>query len=94
MSPGLYAFEPFRFSVDGIIPTTFILGFKIDNACKTPKTTIEPHISYFISSIFDAPFIDIPPESKVRPLPTITLGLSFPALLYSTTINLGGSSVP
>ena len=27
ISPGLYAFAPLRFSVDGIIPTTFNLGF-------------------------------------------------------------------
>ena len=38
--------------------------------------------------------MEIPPASKVSPLPTITFGFSSPPFMYSSTINFGGSSVP
>ena len=87
--------SPLIFSVEGIIPTTFIFGFNMDTARITPRTTPEPHISYFISSILAAGLIEIPPLSKVNPLPTSIFGFSvFIPLKYSITINFGGSSVP
>ena len=94
ISPGLYALPPNKFSVDGTIQTAFIEGFNLAIALKIPKTVEEPHISYFISSIDAAGFIDMPPASKVNPFPTSTIGFEFPPLLYSKTMNLGGSFVP
>ena len=81
--------------MEGTIPTTFIAGLKSAKACIVPKTTADPHMSNFISSIFEAGLIDIPPESNVSPLPTSTFGASdFLVPQYSMTMNLGGSSVP
>ena len=42
-----------------------------------PKTEAAPHMSYFISSISAAGLSEIPPASKVNPLPTSTMGLAF-----------------
>ena len=77
-----------------MMPTTFSSGFNKASALKTPRTTAEPHISYFISSILPAGLIDIPPESNVNPFPTNTLGFLPPPFIYSRIINFGGSSVP
>ena len=95
ISPGRYALSPLIFSVEGTIPTTFILGFNREIALIAPSTTPDPHISYFISSIFAAGLIDIPPLSNVKPLPTNIFGFSFfGPLKYSMIMNFGGSSVP
>jgi len=40
-------------------------------------TLAAPHMSYFISSISAPGFSEMPPVSKVMPLPTSTMGLSF-----------------
>ena len=69
-------------------------GLSIAIALKTPKTVEEPHISYFISSMEAAGFIEIPPASNVNPFPTRILGFSFPPFMYSNIINFGGSSEP
>ena len=61
----------------------------------TPNTTPDPHISYFISSIFEDGLIEIPPLSNVSPLPTNILGFCFFAPpMYSIIINFSGTSVP
>ena len=95
MSPGLVALPPGIFSVVGIIPTTFMGSFISAIAVMVPNTLAAPHISYFISSIFAAGFKEMPPVSKVTPLPTNTIGFSF--LLkpqYSSVISLAGSLLP
>ena len=87
--------SPLIFSVDGIIPTIFIFGLNAAIAFITPNTTPEPHISYFISSIRLAGLIEIPPLSKVNPLPTNTIGFAdFLPPQYSIKMNLGGTFVP
>ncbi|CSB12515.1 Uncharacterised protein [Vibrio cholerae] len=45
-------------------------------AFMVPNTDAAPHMSYFISSIPSPGLSEIPPESKVRPLPTNTMGLA------------------
>ena len=77
------------------MPTTFILGFNSATAFMTPRTTPEPHMSYFISSILDAGLMDIPPLSNVSPFPTNTFGFCFLGPpMYSIMMNFGGTSVP
>jgi len=74
ISPGLDAKPSGRFSVAGIIPTT-LMGSSISaTALIVPITPAAPHMSYFISSMAAPGFKDIPPESKVTPLPTSTMG--------------------
>ena len=51
-------------------------------------------MSYFISSMAGPGFSEIPPESKVTPLPTSTMGFDLPPFLYCMTISLAGSLVP
>jgi hypothetical protein len=53
-------------------------------------------MSYFISSISAAGLIEMPPVSKVMPLPTSTTGLApfFVAPSYFMTISLGGWAEP
>ena len=62
------------FSQPAKIPMTFIGKFMAATECITPKTPAAPPMSYFISSIASEGLIDIPPESKVKPLPTKTIG--------------------
>ena len=46
-------------------------------ARKVPSTLAAPPMSNFISSISGAGFMEMPPVSKVMPLPTSTVGASF-----------------
>ena len=73
-SPGFTARPSGMFSVAGIRPTTLIWGLSSDSALNTPSTLAAPPMSYFISSISAAGLIEIPPVSKVMPLPTSTTG--------------------
>ena len=79
MSPGLVAEPPGMFSVAGIRPTTLIGSSIRARALKVPSTLAAPHMSYFISSMPSPGLREMPPVSKVMPLPTSTTGLS-PAL--------------
>ncbi len=94
-SPGLLASPSGMFSQLGTIPTTLIAGLSSPRVLNAPKTLAAPHISNFISSIAGEGLMDIPPESKVMPLPTSTTGLA-PCLppLYSMIMNLGGWRLP
>ena len=74
ISPGFKAKPSGKFSHVGIIPITFMGRFNKPIVLKVPRTLAAPHISYFISSISPAGLIDIPPASKVIPLPTKTIG--------------------
>ena len=73
-SPGFIAEPPGKFSVLAIRPITLIGKLSRAQALRVPRTLAAPHISYFISSIPEAGFNEIPPESKVIPLPTSTIG--------------------
>ena len=61
----------------------------------TPKAEAAPPMSYFISSIAAGGFREMPPVSKVMPLPTMTIGaLVLAAPLYCMMMNLAGSELP
>ena len=77
MSPGFDAAPPGMFSVVGTSPMTLSLGFSSATARKVPSTLAAPHMSNFISSISAAGLSEMPPVSKVIPLPTSTTGFAF-----------------
>ena len=62
------------FSQLGMMPTTLMAGLSSARAANVPSTLAAPPMSYFISSISPAGLIEIPPVSKVMPLPTNTTG--------------------
>ena len=84
------------FSTKPTIPTTFTLAFLFAIAHIRPDTTAAPPISHFISSIPPDGFIEIPPVSKVTPLPANARGavvlLSEP--FHSIIKTLGGLTEP
>jgi len=95
MSPGLIALPPGMFSVEGMMPTT-LSGRRMSAAAfSAPSTLAAPHMSNFISSISAEGLIEIPPVSKVMPLPTSATG-GAPRLppWYSATMSFGGSRLP
>ena len=51
-------------------------------------------MSYFISSMASAGLMEIPPESKVSPLPMSTIGLASLLPLYSMTDIMASFSEP
>ena len=75
-SPGLMASPEGMFSVDGMTATTFIFGFSSPRDLNTPSTVAAPPMSYFISSMPAPGLSEIPPVSKVTPLPTRAIGAS------------------
>ena len=62
------------FSVAGTMPTTLSGSFMRAAAFIVPSTLAAPHMSNFISSISGAGLSEMPPVSKVMPLPTRTMG--------------------
>ena len=76
-SPGFVAEPLGMFSAEATIATTLIFRLSSLIDFIVPITLAAPHISYFISSIPLLGFTDIPPVSKVIPLPTNTIGFSF-----------------
>ncbi|CFN66276.1 Uncharacterised protein [Bordetella pertussis] len=97
-SPGLLALPLGRFSHAAIRPTTSSGSSSSARARNVPSTLAAPHMSYFISSIVAAGLSEMPPASKVMPLPTRTTGpaLSFLAGLpaWRSTMKRSGSSEP
>ena len=96
-SPGFTAVPDGRFSVDGITPVTLSLGFSRPSTSNVPSTAAAPDMSNFMSSMFCAGLIEIPPESNVTPLPISAIGAAsaaLPAPWYSSTMNRGSSCVP
>ena len=77
MSPGLIASPPGMFSQVGTIPTTLTANPISATARMVPSTLPAPDMSYFISSISAAGLSEMPPVSKVMPLPTSATGLCF-----------------
>ena len=94
MSPGLYALPLGRLSVDGMTPVMRTGSSRLAAASMVPMTAAAPHMSNFISSIFSAGLMEMPPESKVMPLPTSAT--CFVALRgeYSSTMKRGSSADP
>ena len=95
MSPGRVAVAEGIFSQAGITPITFSGRSISPTACMVPSTDAAPHMSYFISSMPPPGLSEIPPVSKVMPLPTSTTGASFalPPMCLST-MNFGGCALP
>ena len=95
MSPGRVAAPSGMFSQVGTRPTTLSGNFISAMAFIVPSTLPAPLMSYFISSMSGAGLMEIPPVSKVMPLPTRTAGLSpFLPPLCSRIINFGGLRLP
>ncbi len=65
------------FSQVGMTPTTFTGARMPASARIAPSTLPAPDMSYFISSISAAGLSEMPPVSKVMPLPTSTSGRFF-----------------
>ena len=73
---------PLGIAVDGMfstrptMPTTLTLALRAASACISPVTAAAPPMSPFMSSMPAAGLIEMPPVSKVTPLPTKATGLS------------------
>src|SRR5437867_2755838 len=94
-SPGFTAVPDGRFSVAGMRPTTLSFGLRAPSTSNVPSTAAAPDMSNFMSSMFCAGLIEIPPESNVTPFPTRTMGgAASPAPRYSSTMKRGSCSVP
>jgi hypothetical protein len=63
------------FSHVGMTPTTFTGARMPARARSVPRTLAAPDMSNFISSISPAGLSEMPPVSKVMPLPTSASGL-------------------
>src|SRR5205085_543782 len=74
-SPGRCALPSGMFSTRPQMPTTFALAFRPAKVSIAPATAPAPPMSHFIASIPAAGLIEMPPVSKVTPLPTKTSGL-------------------
>ena len=95
ISPGLIAPASGMFSHVAIKPTALMPKSSSPMALKVPNTLAAPHISYFISSISAPGLSEIPPVSKVIPLPTNTVGFcDFLPFKCCKTIKRGGSTLP
>ena len=73
-SPGRAALPSGMFSAAATTPVTSIGSFRSRQASMTPNTAAAPHMSYFISSSEAEGLIEMPPVSKVMPLPSTTTG--------------------
>jgi hypothetical protein len=69
-SPGRVAWPPGRFSVHGAAAMTFSGTPSRAMAPMAAMTPAAPLMSYFMTCMSSAGLIEIPPESKVMPLPT------------------------
>ena len=70
MSPGRWARLPGMFSTAGSGRVTGMLGLSCAIARIAPIMAAPPAMSYFIFSMPSAGLIEMPPVSKVTPLPT------------------------
>ncbi len=70
-------------------------GFSSPSALNTPSTLAAPDMSNFISSMSGAGLMEMPPLSKVMPLPTSTVGASpLGPPWYCSTMKRSGSAEP
>ena len=95
MSPGRVALPSGMFSQVGISAIAFSGARMPASARIVPSTLPAPDMSYFISSISGPGLSEIPPVSKVMPLPTYTIGFCFfGPPMYLRTISFGGWREP
>ena len=76
MSPGRCALPSGMFSTMPIAPTTLHFALRPASACIRPTTQAAPPMSPFMSSIEPDGLIEMPPVSKVTPLPMKATGCS------------------
>ena len=76
-SPGLLAAASGMFSQVGTMAVRLMGSLALAAATNAPMTLAAPHMSYFISSIASPGLSEMPPLSKVMPLPTSTTGAAF-----------------
>ena len=100
ISPGRKPREPIMFSHAAMMKCAWTLGGAVCATVRAaPSVAPLPPMSNFIISIIDpAPALMLyPPESKVRPLPTMATFFSLPASdptgVYVRWMNFGGSSL-
>ena len=79
-SPGRCAVDEGMFSTSPTTPTTSTLALRPARAAIRPITTPAPPMSHFMSSMPPAGLMEIPPVSKVTPLPTKAMGAFFDPL--------------
>jgi len=84
------------FSTQGMKAVTASGGFNWAMARMAPSTAAPPHISYFILSMSAEGLIEMPPVSKVTPLPTRPRWADEAAACgrYRTTMRAGGAALP
>ena len=96
MSPGLHEPPSGMFSQVATTARRLIGSRALAAATKVPITLAAPHISYFISSMPSPGLSEMPPLSKVNPLPTSTTGAAAasaaPCQLSSSS--LGSCTLP
>ena len=73
-SPGLMALPLGMLSQVGTMQTTLTSALSEAMVASVPSTLAAPHMSNFISSISAPGLSEMPPVSKVMPLPTRTTG--------------------
>src|SRR6184192_387267 len=93
-SPGFTACPEGRFSVEGMTPRTLTFGWSSPTVSKVPSTAAAPDMSNFMSSMFCAGLIEIPPESNVTPLPMSATGGAPPPPRCSSTMKRGSCRYP
>ena len=93
-SPGRWARPSGMFSTSPTSPTTLALALRSASVRITPATTPAPPMSIVISSIPAAGLIEMPPVSKVTPLPTRATGASSPPPFHCITTTFDGLSEP
>ena len=98
MSPGRVECGPGMFSTAGAMASSGVPGASSATVAMAEITVQAPVLSIFMSSMRSAGLMQIPPESKQTPLPTMARCLpraSFcPALPERITIIRGGLSLP
>ncbi len=93
-SPGRCALPPGMFSADGSQPVTRMGRPSSAMAFTAPRTAAAPAMSDFISSMLAAGLIEMPPVSKVMPLPTSARCVVAPSGEYARRVSRGGLAEP
>ncbi len=73
-SPGRCALPLGMFSTRPMMPTALTFALRAASSCMRPTTQAAPAMSPFMSSMPAAGLSEMPPVSKVTPLPTKTIG--------------------
>ena len=94
ISPGRCALPSGIFSAQASTPITLQGSPRRAIARIAPSTSAAPVISSFISPMLSSGLMEMPPLSKVTPLPTKAVYGASPAPLYCSAIMRGGFSLP